>query len=407
MSYRDGTRAGAVAAAVALAVGAAPVGAADWEMNPTLELGYLYDSNYRLTPPDLEDEVNGGVLDAQIELRASGPLTTFALIPRIRASYFPDDREDDSDDYFARMDWAYRTQVMRALVRADYSQESVINSEQPSSDIDSGLGQTGGADGGFVVFQNRRDLARLQPSLSYEFSQRHRLEVGADALDVTFERQIPGAQTDYRNYGVNAGFAFTHSPRSAVTVRALAARYDIEIEGNSADAYGLEVEWSTNATETIRAFVRGGAQQTMFEDNQLTGTPGEDVATWLAGAGLQRSVKLTEFFLDATHSVSPNSSGLVMQRDQLRFRLTHLFTPRVSMFTGVRAIRDDPIASDSLRPTRNYATGDLGFEWRVLQQLSLVTSINYTWQEFDQDGSPGSESGSAMLSFVYEPRRRD
>ncbi len=170
MSYRDGTRAGAVAAAVALAVGAAPVGAADWEMNPTLELGYLYDNNYRLTPPDLEDEVQGGVLDAQIEFRASGPLTQFSLVPRIRASYFPDDREDDSDDYFARMNWEHRTQVMRALVRADYSQESVISSEQPYSDIDSGLGETDGADAGIVVIQNRRDLARLQPSLSYDFS---------------------------------------------------------------------------------------------------------------------------------------------------------------------------------------------------------------------------------------------
>lgn len=407
MSYRDGTRAGAVAAAVALALGAGPVGAADWEMNPTLELGYLYDNNYRLTPPDLEDEVQGGVLDAQLELRASGPLTQFSLVPRIRASYFPDDREDDSEDYFARMNWQHRTQVMRALVRADYSQESVINSEQPSSDIDSGLGETDGADAGIVVIQNRRDLARLQPSLAYDFSQRHRLEVSADALDVTFERKIPGIQTDYRAYGLNTGFAFTHSQRSAVTVRALASRYDIDIEGNSADAYGLEVEWSTDATETVRAFVRGGAQQTIFEDNELTGTPGEEVTTWLAGAGLQRSVKLTELLLDAMHSVVPNSAGLVLQRDQLRFRLKHLFTPRVSMFTGVRATRDDPVASDSLRPTRTYATGDLGFEWRVLQQLSLVTSINYTWQEFESDDTSGSESASAMLSFVYEPRRRD
>lgn len=407
MSYRDRARAGAAAAAAALAFSAAPVGAADWEMNPTLELGYLYDTNYRLTPPEFEDEVNGGVLDAELELRASSPLTQFTLVPRIRSSYFPDDREDDSEDYFARMDWEHRTELMRAVVRADYSQESVASSEQPSADIDSGLGETGGPDGGILFIQNRRDLAHLQPSLSYELSERHRLEVGADALDVTFDEEIPGAQTDYRNYELNAGWAFTYSPRSAVTVRALAARYDIEIEGNSADAYGLEVEWSTSATETIRAFVRGGAQQTNFEDNQLTGTPGEEVTTWLAGAGMQRSVRLTELFLDATHSVGPNSSGLVMQRDQLRFRLTHLFTPRFSIFTGVRGIRDDAVASSSTRPTRNYATGDLGLEWRVLQQLSVVTSINYTWQEFDAEGLPASESGGAMVSFVYEPRRRD
>ena len=397
-----------VAFAVALAWGPLQAGAADWEMNPKLELGYLYDSNYRLTPPDFENEVSGGLLEAELELRATGPLTTFSLVPRIRSTYFPDDPDEESSDYFARLDWEHRTQVMRARLRADYSQESVVSSEQPSSDIDSGLGETGGEDAGIVAIRNRRDRARLRPTLSYEFSPRHRLDLGATALDVTFDREIPGAQTPYREYGVDVGFAFNYSPRSAITARALAARYDLEIESNSADAYGLEVEWSTSATETLRAFVRGGVQHTIFEDNTLTGVPGEEVTTYLAGAGVTRSVKLTELFLDATHSVGPTSSGFVVQRDLLRFRLTHLFSPRFSLFTGLRGTRDEALEGfETLFRTRHYATVDLGFEWRMLQQLSVVLGVDYTWQEFDIDGESGSESGGGTLSFVYQPRRRD
>jgi hypothetical protein len=77
------------------------------------------------------------------------------------------------------------------------------------------------------------------------------------------------------------------------------------------------------------------------------------------------------------------------------------------MFTGVRGTRDQAVASNTAFRDRNYATADLGMEWRILQQLSLVAAVDYTWQEFDSEAFPGSESGGATLSFVYEPRRRD
>ena len=98
MSCRNSRPYVALAAAVTLGGSALPATAADWEVNPKLALGYLYDSNYRLTPPDTEIEVSGGVLDAQLELRAADPLTTFSLIPRVRLTEFPDDPEEDSDD---------------------------------------------------------------------------------------------------------------------------------------------------------------------------------------------------------------------------------------------------------------------------------------------------------------------
>ena len=407
MSSRNRNRRVALAVAVTLACGAVPAGAADWEVNPKLALGYLYDNNYRLTPPDTENEVSGGVLDAQLELRAAGPLTEFSLVPRVRLTEFTDDPEEESDDYYGTLNWEHRTQVMRAQVRADYAQETVASSEQPSTDIDSGLGETGGADAGIAFIRNRRDLARIRPSFSYDFSPRHRLDLAATATDVSFDDKLPGLQTDYRDYGVDVGFGFVTSPRSTVTVRALASRYDVEIEGNSADGYGLELEWSTSASELMTAFLRAGAQHTIFEDNELTGEAGEEVTTWLAGAGIRRSLKLTELFFDLTHSVGPTASGFVVQRDQLRLRWTHLFTPRFSMFSGVRGTRDDAVASDTAFNARNYATADVGMEWRILQQLSLVASIDYTWQDFESEASRDSESAGARVSFVYEPRRRD
>lgn len=404
MSSRNFVRTRALA--LALAASASPALAQDWQVNPKVELGYLYDDNYRLNLPANANEVSGGVLDAQAEFRNEGQLTTFSFVPRVHSTYFPDDPDEDSNDYFGLVDLERRGQRLELGVRGDYSQETVANSEQPTADIDSGLGETGGADAGIVTVRNRRDLARLRPTLEYEFAPRHRLEVAADALDISFDEQIPGAQVDYRSYGGSIGYSFAFSPRSTLTVRGLASRYDVDIEANSADALGLEAEWSTSSSEVMQAFVRVGAQQTRFDADPLTGAQEEDDTGFLGGGGVRWSVKLTEIFFDATHSVGPTGSGFVVERDQLRLRLTHLFSPRFSIFTGLRGIQDQAVESDALYRKRKYATSDLGFEWRVLRQLSVMASVDYTWQEFEGDTQDATSSGAA-LSFIYEPRRRE
>ncbi len=84
--------------------------AADWELNPRLEAGYLFDDNYRLTQPGTEIDVQGPLVDAALEMRARSPNGEFAFTPRVRGTYFPDEKELDTIDYFATLDWQHRGQ---------------------------------------------------------------------------------------------------------------------------------------------------------------------------------------------------------------------------------------------------------------------------------------------------------
>ena len=59
---------------------------ADWELNPRVEAGYLFDDNYRLTAPGSEIEVQGPLLDAALEMRARQPAGEFSFTPRVRAT---------------------------------------------------------------------------------------------------------------------------------------------------------------------------------------------------------------------------------------------------------------------------------------------------------------------------------
>ena len=112
-----------------------------------------------------------------------------------------------------------------------------------------------------------------------------------------------------------------------------------------------------------------------------------------------------ELFLDLSRNVGPSSAGEVIARDQLRLRFTRALTPRMNILAGVRGTHDDAIDSASTFQARSYATGDVGFEWRWREEVSLRVAYDYTWQEFRDDPSDATSSG-AMLSILYEPQRQ-
>jgi len=102
--------------------------------------------------------------------------------------------------------------------------------------------------------------------------------------------------------------------------------------------------------------------------------------------------------------VGPNAAGAVVERNQLRFRLMRALQPRLSFLAGVRATRDEAINEGSTYPTREYLTGELGFEWRITRRWSVVGAYDYIWQEYSDEPSDSS-SNAVTLGVVYEPGR--
>jgi hypothetical protein len=109
-------------------------------------------------------------------------------------------------------------------------------------------------------------------------------------------------------------------------------------------------------------------------------------------------------FLDLTRTVDAVSAGAVVERMQLRFRLNHDISERISMLLGVRAIRDEGMADNSNYPQRDYATGEAGLEWRVQRSLAFSATYTYRWQDDDRLPTDVSANGF-MLGVTYEPRR--
>ena len=85
--------------------------AADWSVDPRITLNADYNDNNRLTNvPGEEIEVMGAEINAQVTFGAATPRTRFRLIPRVRANYYPDDSDEQTDSEYLIADWDFTGQ---------------------------------------------------------------------------------------------------------------------------------------------------------------------------------------------------------------------------------------------------------------------------------------------------------
>lgn len=381
--------------ALVVCASASTAAAANWEVAPRAQLGYRYSDNYRLYPLGQEIDVSGADADVGVTFRTVDPRTNFEITPRINSTYFPDEKGEDANNYYLSAGFSDVTPRRRFNVPFLYSQEDVVRSELPEAGEGGGLGEPTEGDSGRFLQRNRRDFFRIAPSFQYDISQRYRMELNAHYLQADFDKQLVGFQQDFSELGAGAGFGFLTSPRSAVLVRAVGFQYETT---STTDAYGGEVEWNTQYSENSRAYVRLGAQQTKPER-------GASDTNVIAGAGGQWASERNTLFVDLTRSVGPVSAGTVVERHQLRLRIDHDVSQRFALRAGARFSRDEQV-DEGTYPTREYAIGELGFEWRWLRQWSLVGTYNYRWQEYEDEVS-NRDANAFLIGIVYEPRRTD
>jgi hypothetical protein len=382
-----------------LGLGAAGSAHADaaWEFTPTVEAGYLIDDNYRLAPPGSEIEVSGPLVDAELAMRTLTQRGEFSFTPRVRATYFPDERELDSTDYFGALEWLHNGQRVTSRLRGDFAQQDVINSEQPDAGVDTDLGEVDIGDSGRVLTRNTRTRFGVRPDFRFDISPRKEIQIGANYTDVSYDNQIDGAQVDFDLKELTAGLVSRVNERSTLTTRVRGAQFDIETQGTT-DSYGAELEWSTRSASETRTFLRAGAQNVSLPS-------GNDETAWVAGGGVNWIAGRNELLADIARSVAPSSAGLVITRDQLRLQLTRAMTPRLELLAGLRGIHDDEVDDASGFTPRSYATANVGLQWRWQEEFAFRIAADYTWQEFD-DALDDATSTGAMLSVVYQPLQR-
>jgi hypothetical protein len=393
-----------VAMAVSFACGAGVAAAASWEYEPRVEVGAVYDDNYRLTDqPGQEIEVTGPAIDAQVGFRNETPRTILQVTPRIHATYFPDEPSEDATDYFLTGSAEHNSQRLHLRGEARFADESVVASNLLAADFpDVDLGDTVSGDDGRVSIRNRRTLINLAPSLGFDWTERRRVIAGAHFIDASYDDNVV-EQVGYSDIGAIGGVEFDTSQRSLIALRVNASVFSPDSSGPDTTRTGLDAEWRTRSSETMRYYFRAGVTRS---ERDSTGTsPTISDTAFSGGVGVAWRWQVTDLVIDAVRSAGPSSSGSVVNRDELRFRISRAMSPRMAGHVALRGVRTEGAVEDLLVVRdRKYAAATAGLEWRWSRQYALLGSYNYAWQEFEGEPADATSNG-VSLSVVYEPRR--
>lgn len=381
--------------------------AADWTFDPKVALFGEYNDNNRLyAEPAPQISVTGASLDAQVGIKGATPTTTFRLTPRLRSTFFPGDEDEETDNQYVTLKVARKGERNNLALDADYSRVEMVGDYLPGAEVreDDQLGNPEpGTDIGQVNGRNRQDRVYVAPEASFELMPRHAIAVRAEYLDVAYDVQELGDQQDFSSLSGQVSYQFQLSRTGLVSVSASLGQYDPDI-GETTDGYGLSANWTNRVSETSEVFVTAGTTR-VESAAATTGGSSDWESGFAGGAGVRWQFEVTQVFFDVNRYLDPNSAGKVITRDQLRLELRRRLRPTTNLFVGVRGIKDGDAADGSDFQARTYAVANVGFEWRMTRQFTLVGRYDYSWQEYD-DAPNDASSNAVRLGVVYQPNRR-
>jgi hypothetical protein len=392
---------------VALAgLGIGCANATDYHWDPTLILSGNYDDNYGLNSGNALNaqnvSVTGAIADASLHASIINPDAHFEITPRLQSVYYPGQSEFDANNVFVDSQfeqlWPRGTFTLNEM----FWSQDVLRNYLPTTAIGAPLGQNSpGADLASVSERIRQDLLLLAPIATFELSPREHLEIRAQYLSVDYSQEIYDQVQNFKNYSGSLGLGFDVTPQSTVTFRGIAS--DLRpASGSAANTYGAEGEWQTHLSEIVQAYAKLGVEHTSFSESLY----GQSAATSVSGGiGISRKFIAYDLFVDFARSVSPDSYGSVVARNDLRVRLEHNFNGRTSGFVGLRAINQVALGNSVGFTGQRYGQAALGVEWRISRQFSIISQYAYTTLKEYTGDSQAAGSNAVTISLKYEPHR--
>jgi hypothetical protein len=431
-SYAATARAALAGATMASALIAGGKARADnWDFNPRLEVGGQYNDNYRLAESGTPKiPAYGGLLDAAMGFTLEDPRGELDIVPRVHASYFPDDHEDQSTNGYLNLSGEYR--MLRATFSgaASYANEEVISSELLPADFPGvNLGQVVGDTTGRISIHNRRQLEQIAPKMVYDFTPRYHLNLNAVAENANFSNNLvaasgltPAEQAEYVQVGFkdvygSAGLQYDLTQRQDIILRLLAAKFmpdsvtnlgsgvdggQVRSSSTDTERYGGEVQWDTKPTDTIQTYVRLGVNE-VHADTAVDGVINKTLP--VGGAGIVWTYQLSQYVVDAIRALSPSAAGAVIKQDEFRFRILRSLRPRLYTVIAARYV-DVRGASQTILGVQgsDYLAASFALQYQLTPNYRIATEYDYTWQKFQ--GEPYAASNGIAVSIIWQPQSR-
>jgi hypothetical protein len=411
LSFRNALAAGATVSCAVLAVGRAYAG--NWDFQPRVEVGGMYDDNYRLAPTNQPKiPAYGSIADVSFTEKLIDQRYEFDIAPRVHNTFFPDDHTDQSTDGYLDLSGHYNTQRATFGGLFSYSNETVIASELLSASFPGlGLGQTTGEETGLVSFHNRRVLTRFLPNMSYDFSPRWHLKAEGEYENASFSHNFISQQgvtsnlfeqQGFKDYYGKAGLQYDFSQRYDLVTSLSGAKFLPDGSPTDTDRYGVETQFEGRPNQILQYYARVGVNR-VHANTLVDGNI--DKTLVVGGAGVTWTYQTSQYTMDAIRDLSPSAGGAVVQHDEVRGRALKALTPRLYTVLAARYVRVRGASNTILGIVgSDYTAASAALQYQITRNYRLSGEYDYTWQRFQDE--PSSRSNGITISVIWQPLSR-
>ena len=366
--------------------------AAQWNVQPAVDVGAVRDDNIRLTPGPHET-TTGYVAAANLDVERERPTSLAELdIAVVRADYSEGEAEDRTD-HRARLNAEQRTSERGTLgLRAEYRRDTVFDSVV----LEEGTGDIEDVDVGLSSdTEVQRYYRVIEPEWTWLLTELSSVNVSYRTRDVNFADAQGTGLIDYESDSLSTTYSRRISVQNRFHVTAATSRYRREGGDGESDTLRLLAGMGRDFSETLEGSFAVGVSRTTET------VAGEDRSSGLVlRAELRQEGEVSRLHGIFSRDVTPSGIGRALQTDQLRLYWVRGLTPTMDFVLDAWWLQTEVVEGFDPNANRRYYEVSPKLRWQWLANVSVVASYRQRYQKYEA-AADSADSSTVFLGLSY------
>ena len=383
-----------------------PSRAAEWSMEPSVDLRTEYNDNINFTSAP-HPSVWGVILSPDIKFSGTTEALNVTGGLRFNFNRYFGEQGLDTNDHILSLRSTYKGERDVLGLNIDSVEDSTLVSEL--------------SDTGVVLARDQRRRLTANPSWSRYLTETTAITASYSYNDVNYANNVETGLIDYRDQTAIVGLTYRPGERDLVSLTGYYDRYETNPARALANTYGIQVGYDRAFSETLHGSLALGSRNTRSTfTNQalvcdgfiLAGICFGNVTTvtlvtkanstgYIFAANLDKQWETARLSAALSRSINPSGAGTLVETDHLGVTWTQHWSPTVSSSLGAGLYQSryggNVTASDS-----RYYTIEPRVSWRLTERWTLSGGYSYRHAKYESSGASASGNVAYLvLSYAW------